>query len=347
MGTNSLPDEKFAAATDRFIDIHEGTVTNELCDWLEAGENKLLLDHVDALWQCFDQIDELDIPELKQLPDHPAVPDIQRSGRGLIAVNPIKKSAESKSPNKPQRRFFYYAAPAIAASVAFFIVLPLAFFGLPDTYAIAKGSQQTVSLADGSQLIIDSNAKLSVAEGWGRRQVTLEQGSVFFEVTPNKQKPFVIESGTSRITVLGTRFHIYRKGDLIEVTVASGQVNVQDDHAAATPNLNINLSANQRATIDHGAFDLNKSVDHIEVQSVKNSIENDKIQFKQKSLEYVVTRMSDYYNQNVTILNNQHRNIKISGALSKDDFDAYIAILAQLTGFKIERNADTGAVLIY
>src|SRR5690606_8924025 len=85
---------------------------------------------------------------------------------------------------------------------------------------------QHVGLPDGSTVHLNTNAEMVYQKQWlGKgRKVRLFKGEVFFEVKRDQNNPFVIESGNSKITVLGTSFHVRRDGTDTEVIVASGAV---------------------------------------------------------------------------------------------------------------------------
>ena len=52
------------------------------------------------------------------------------------------------------------------------------------------------------------------------------KGEAFFEVAPDKNKPFIVHSGSSKTTVLGTSFNLraYSKEDEVKLTVVTGKV---------------------------------------------------------------------------------------------------------------------------
>ncbi|MFU1857146.1 FecR domain-containing protein [Sphingobacterium sp. NGMCC 1.201703] len=92
-------------------------------------------------------------------------------------------------------------------------------------------SQEAVlrdSLPDGSTVTLNRNTELAYASTWSNknRNVKLKKGEVFFQVKKDKKHPFVIETGNSKITVLGTSFNVRRIPKATEVIVATGLVKV-------------------------------------------------------------------------------------------------------------------------
>lgn len=84
------------------------------------------------------------------------------------------------------------------------------------------------TLSDGSLVTLNKNSVLEFPSKFGdnQRQVVLARGEAFFNVTPNKEKPFLIKSGRILIRVIGTSFNVKLKNGDVEVIVESGRVQV-------------------------------------------------------------------------------------------------------------------------
>jgi RNA polymerase sigma factor (sigma-70 family) len=74
--------------------------------------------------------------------------------------------------------------------------------------ASGRGEQSSRGLPDGSMLLLDAMSRADVHYFAARRTVKLTQGAAFFEVARDPERPFVVQAGTVRITVLGTRFGV-------------------------------------------------------------------------------------------------------------------------------------------
>ncbi len=82
-------------------------------------------------------------------------------------------------------------------------------------------------LADGSEVTLNRGARLMYPRRFSgsERSVKLE-GEGFFEVAPDKTKPFVIHSGEADVTVVGTSFNVNSSMVRTEVIVETGIVRV-------------------------------------------------------------------------------------------------------------------------
>lgn len=99
------------------------------------------------------------------------------------------------------------------------------------SFATARGQQLTVPLPDGSTLMLDTATRLEVTLYRERREVRLSEGQTLFEVKADAARPFYVLAGTTRITVLGTRFSVRhspngQEAGRVSVVVEEGRVRV-------------------------------------------------------------------------------------------------------------------------
>ena len=72
----------------------------------------------------------------------------------------------------------------------------------------APGQTQSIELPDGSRVALNVDSELQVRYYPRRREVVLDRGEAFFEVTPGPDRPFTVDSGASRVRVVGTAFNV-------------------------------------------------------------------------------------------------------------------------------------------
>jgi len=162
--------------------------------------------------------------------------DLERLWQGLDRVEP-RPRAQSAPPRPvpvpvraaPGRRTALRRM-AIAASVVAAVALggyAAAPPGLLADHRTGAGEQRTVSLADGSTVRLNTASAVSVDMAGGRRLVTLHAGEAYFEVAVDAARPFVVEAGPGRVTVLGTAFAVRRvDGGGADVIVTESRVAV-------------------------------------------------------------------------------------------------------------------------
>lgn len=90
-------------------------------------------------------------------------------------------------------------------------------------YETGEREVKKISLPDGSIVHLNGNTRLSLIDNEfnkKNREIRLEEGEAFFEVTKNKDKPFVVYSHHLQTTVRGTSFNVKAYGELGEDVVA-------------------------------------------------------------------------------------------------------------------------------
>lgn len=85
---------------------------------------------------------------------------------------------------------------------------------------------ETHTLPDGSRLDLAPHSEVAIAYHRDRRLADLLAGEVRFDVAPDPQRPFEIETRHGRVRVLGTAFSVRILDDGLRVAVAHGRVAV-------------------------------------------------------------------------------------------------------------------------
>lgn len=111
--------------------------------------------------------------------------------------------------------------------------------------ASRRGQLLRQPLPDGSELTLDAESLADVRFFAAHRHVHLRAGAAFFSVARDAARPFVVDAGAARITVLGTRFAVELEGSATEIQVESGQVQVQAVDADGRPGAARRLQAGQ------------------------------------------------------------------------------------------------------
>jgi transmembrane sensor len=185
------------------------------------------------------------------------------------------------------------------------------------------GSTLTITLPDGSDVILNTYSKLSYATdfGHGDRTVTLA-GEAFFNVVRDTQKHFIIRAKDAQVQVLGTSFDVkaYDSLQTIEVVVQSGVVGL------SVPQLKteIKLEAGQ------------KGIYTIENKQLGGQPNNDpnfiswnthKITFNESDLRTVVDVLNKTYHANIVIATNVPAACVVTVSFDNQSLDAVLAVL--------------------
>ncbi len=125
-------------------------------------------------------------------------------------------------------------------------------------------NQKEIELPDGTKVWLNRNSELLFPEAFNEASRTVYlKGEAFFEVTPNTEQPFIVHSGISKTTVLGTSFNLraYSKEDEVKLTVVTGKVTfaLNDDleGVIVTPGDMASLSNDSKRIVHGENTDLN------------------------------------------------------------------------------------------
>lgn len=149
----------------------------------------------------------------------------------------------------------------IAASIA--VVLTATIWavyydnGAPNIYRNETAHFIPIDLPDGSQVMLNANSKLQFRQkSDGVRSVVLE-GEAFFDVARDERSPFVIQTDDVQTKVLGTSFNIRSTDSIIDISVATGLVQVTslEESVQLRPNQKVSYHTQthrmQKDSIDH------------------------------------------------------------------------------------------------
>lgn len=86
------------------------------------------------------------------------------------------------------------------------------------------------TLEDGTKLVLNADTSVRITYYRNKRHIKMERGEVIFDVARDLARPFIVDSGQARVTVLGTRFAVNRLEHLVRVSVDHGRVKVESQH---------------------------------------------------------------------------------------------------------------------
>lgn len=100
-----------------------------------------------------------------------------------------------------------------------------------DRYATDVGGHETLSLADGTRIELNTDTAIRVSLTNDRRSVQIEKGEAFFDVKHDARRPFTVVGGNARVVDLGTQFSVRRENDRLQVALLEGRAQVSVTNA--------------------------------------------------------------------------------------------------------------------
>lgn len=232
------------------------------------------------------------------------------------------------------------AASVLLALVSVWWLIP-ASKPAPTLHVQLPAKEQTtnkiITLPDGSLVTLNEDSELDYPAAFqGKtREVTL-RGEAFFEVVPNKSKPFIVRTGNIVTRVLGTSFNIKAAGGAtpISVTVSTGKVQVQQDNKTVLAEL---LPGDQ-LIIDKAAIaPLLTKANMKEVLVWKK----DEPVFEDVPLEIAIPLINQYYGINIQLKDESLRTRKFTGNFINDPMKQTLDVICKLTNARWEKGTDS------
>ena len=141
--------------------------------------------------------------------------------------NSVKSSIEQKRNLKKTQQSFKWGL-SIAASILVVFGCYFAFNSLETSYETSYGEQRTISLPDGSEVVLNAKSAINFTEkDWETNRSIQLIGEAFFKV--KKGSTFSVQTPNGLVTVLGTQFNIKDTDTFFEVVCYEGKVSVTNN----------------------------------------------------------------------------------------------------------------------
>ena len=209
-----------------------------------------------------------------------------------------------------------------------------------NTLIVPRGCEYRIRLADSTMVILNAESRLTYPTAFtgASREVTLE-GEGYFDVTPDKERPFTVKTPSIQVEVLGTSFNVsaYKDENSNEVTLVEGRVNV---HSEAGSN---KLSPNQQFTYQLDNHKIKVQTVNIEPYTAWIS---GTLVFDGTPLEEVAQKLARWYDVEVVFMSEELKGIRFSGRFKKYEELPYILSLIRETT-EVQLNLKDNTVVIY
>lgn len=189
------------------------------------------------------------------------------------------------------------------------------------------------TLPDNSVVTLNKYSSLTYKEQHGstpERRAKLK-GEGFFNISPDKQKPFVVEVDGMEVRVVGTSFNIKSLADRTEIIVESGIVTVVKNDQLVT------LTKGEKITV-------------LKSGSLPGKEQNaDKLYNYYRSREFVcdntplwklVEVLNEAYETKIVIDNKQARDLRLNTTFSNEPIDRILAVIAETFDLTVTKTGD-------
>ncbi|MDR3058994.1 MAG: FecR family protein [Prevotella sp.] len=188
-------------------------------------------------------------------------------------------------------------------------------------YTSPVGKRTEITLSDGTTVHLAPSSKIRVPKKFeGKERLVKLDGEGLFDVTKNKEVPFIVETGKYNIQVLGTKFNVraYSKDSYFETFLLEGSVNVYNDIEK------VQLQPNEGVTLVDNRL-IKTSVDITNVNYMQTGVYT----FENKSLREILSKLETWYGIEFKVTNKKLENFSLSGKFIENDKIEHILLAIQ------------------
>ena len=335
---HSMPSNQhlYDQASDWIVKLDRGLSADEkiaLREWLQSDTaNHDILMEMTQLWDKMDAMSRL----------------------SDLFAKPGTPTQASKTNNKRYRPYLAIAASAVLAGVVGLWAL-LGGLNLDNNiYHTAVGEQSSVMLPDGTQLILNTNTKVSVHYTAQQRLLQLHSGEINISVAKDPSRPLSVMAAGQIVQAIGTEFNIeITDQQNIELVVTEGKVKVavqQDPQKSlarqtqlALPDNALTLAAGEQINLGSAKQQVTEvTADEIEV---KLSWRQGNLIFRGESLEEAIKEIGRYTSVEFIFINEGLKKTRVAGMFKAGDVEGLLATLRENFNIVSERDG-AGNVLL-
>lgn len=208
-------------------------------------------------------------------------------------------------------------------------------------YSTALGGHQTVRLADGSKIELNTNTTLRTVMSARRRMVWLDRGEAFFQISHDMGHPFIVMVGDHRVTVLGTKFLVRRDTSHLEVAVMEGRVRFDPSDGQPSP---------QSALLESGDVVVAPASAALIVRKTAREL-TEELGWRRGVLVFDNTTLADaaaefnrYNREQLIVADPSAQRMKIDGTFHANDVAAFTRLAQTVLGLHVEDRGDQAVI---
>ncbi|WP_341327905.1 FecR family protein [Methylotuvimicrobium sp. KM2] len=220
-------------------------------------------------------------------------------------------------------RFSTAKLSGLAALFLLAAVLP--FLGLDDyffsDYRTGVGERRTIVLADGSQVLLNTDTAIALDWNEQERSITLRRGQALFTVAPDPNRPFSVVTEDCTVTALGTVFEVHTERKATRVTVLEHTVKIEPVSSGVQA-----LRLEEGHQTRFGSAQGFEPVSAADIERIE-AWQRGKLIVKDHPLFEVVTELDRYYRGATIVAGGRLPDLRVTGVFPTGDRDGVIAMI--------------------
>jgi ferric-dicitrate binding protein FerR (iron transport regulator) len=206
-------------------------------------------------------------------------------------------------------------------------------YGQDQEIHTAYGELKTVTLSDGTQVVLNGNSTLTYARHWGQapREVWL-RGEGFFQVTHLNQNPaqvqpgerFVVHCRGLNVEVLGTTFNVSDRPGKVNVGLVTGKIRLTTDQPGQAPTA---LTLAPGDYVEYAARHLSPPRRLAHPEHLTNWSQH-QFAFTDSRLGDILQSLHDTYGYQISYVRPEAANLRVEGEISVTGVPALLETLS-------------------
>lgn len=231
---------------------------------------------------------------------------------------------------------------AFISSYVFFNARQTAYDEATNTISVPAGQRVNLSLSDGTKVCLNAGSTFTYPAlfAGNTRRVKLD-GEAYFEVSANKENPFIVHTDVCDVEVLGTKFNVdaSNKEKTFSAALMEGKVKVKNN---ILPSNVIYLSPNNKVTLSDGTLQVSNISDY-DVYRWKEGL----ICFTNLNFVDLMKRIEKYYGIDLVVENPSLAKHSFSGTFRiPDGIENLLRVLQKDVRFRYTRSEDGNVIYI-
>jgi transmembrane sensor len=334
-----------------------GTVDDQAAGWISRLDRADASDEdreAFAAWRSLSSHNQMAVDRLSALwSDLDALRAMAHSNDSSVDFKTRRHILQAHGPSNRSTLMLVGAAASLA--ICTFVSLTLYRTKTVDrgteVYATAIGEQRAIALEDGSSIQLNTNSRLEVHFTPERRDLRLLQGEAYFEVAPNKNRPFSVYAGEDVARAIGTAFVVRLREQEMEVTVTKGTVDVarlegstksrQLSSTVQLPRRSLSVISASQASAPEAAVVNNGQITR---QTLEPSDAARRLAWRQGVLDFsgetlpeAVADVSRYTDVQIDIADPRLADVRIGGYFKIGEVEPMLQALEASFGVKVDR----------
>lgn len=244
------------------------------------------------------------------------------------------------------RQVIQWAAVLLVAFFSSYLFLstrPTASDAAANTISVPAGQRVNLSLSDGTKVCLNAGSTFTYPARFAADRRTVElDGEAFFEVSANKERPFVVHTPACDVEVVGTKFNVdaYARTHTFSAALMEGKIKVKNN---VDPSEVIHLAPDQQVVLSEGRLAVNPIRDY-DIYRWKEGL----ICFKDLNFIELMKRIERYYGIALVIENPSLADHAFSGTFRiSDGIENLLRVLQKDVDYRYTRSEDGNVIYIH